>query len=70
MGIWESIVLIIKFWPHVIRFLEIIQKGIEKGVNEADLSKGLERLEKGFIDAKTIKETADAAGSINDSFRK
>jgi hypothetical protein len=66
MGFWEAVTLIIKNWELVTSFLSLLKKG----VNEADLRIGLNRIEKGFQDAKTIKEAAAAAASINDAFRK
>jgi hypothetical protein len=66
MGFWEAVALIIKNWNLVMGFLYLIKKG----VNEADLMNGLNRIEKGFEDAKTIKDAANAARSINDAFRK
>ena len=64
------VVLIMKNWKYVVEFVSILDRNLEKGVNEADLRRGLARLEKGFRDVKTIEEAADAAASINDSFRK
>jgi hypothetical protein len=69
MSLLSIITLVLKNWPYVVRFTEIIERNIKDGLNQKDLEKGLDRLEKGFKDVKTIKETADSARAINDAFR-
>lgn len=70
MSLFSVFLLVLKNWPYVVRFVEIIEKNLKEGIEAKDLEVGLERLEKGFENVKTIKETANAARSINDSFRK
>jgi len=65
MSFWAAVTLIIKNWDLVMRFIGLI----EKGVNAAQLKASLDRIEKGFNDAKSVKEAAAAARSINDGFR-
>lgn len=67
---FSTTLLILKNWKYVVQFLEILERNIQNGLNEADLQRGLKRLDKGFADVTTIEETADAARDINDSFRK
>ena len=70
MGFWATLTLVFKNWKYVTRFLEIAVSAVENGYNTYDLNKGLKRLERGFRDVKTVQDAADAAASINDSFRK
>jgi uncharacterized protein YktA (UPF0223 family) len=59
-----------KNWKYVVQFVQIIDKYVERGVNAKELARGLERLDRGFQSVTTIKETAEAARNINDSFRR
>jgi len=70
MGFWEALTLVFMNWKYVTRFLEIAVDATEKGYNAYDLNKSLKRLERGFRDVKTVEDAADAAASINDTFRK
>jgi hypothetical protein len=70
VNLLATILLVIKNWKYVVQFVSILDRNIERGVNAADLEKGLNRLEKGFADVATIQETAATARDINDSFRK
>lgn len=67
---WATFLLVLKNWKYVVQFVEILDQAIQRGVAERDLNIGLARLNKGFENATTIKDSANAARSINDSFRK
>ena len=63
--IFGIFVLILKNFKHVVAFLKII----ERATDEAQINRALKLIDKGFTDAKTIKDAADAARNINDSYR-
>lgn len=65
MSFWTAVKLIIANWSSVIRFLELIQKGID----DYSIKKGLERLESNFKRVQEKTESANQARSINDLFR-
>ncbi len=67
---WANVLLVIKNWKYVVQFVEILDQAIQRGANERDLKIGLDRLNKGFANARTVKDSADSARNINDSFRK
>lgn len=68
MQFLSILLLILQNWKYVAQFAQIVDTNVKKGMKEKDLELGLKRLEKGFADVTTIKETADAAAAINDSF--
>lgn len=70
MSFWTAISLIFKNWKYVVQFLEIIERSIANGYSAYELNKGLNRLERGFREAKTVQDSASSARDINDSFRK
>lgn len=70
MDIWTTLTLILKNWKYVVQFVQIIDSAIQKGYNELQLKKSLNRLERGFREAKTVQDSASSARDINDSFRK
>jgi hypothetical protein len=70
MEFWSIFVLILKNFKYVVQLVQMLDQNIKKGMSEKDIQVGMERLEKGFSHATTIKETAASAGHINDSFRK
>lgn len=67
---WTTLVLIFKNWKYVVQFIDIVEKAAVNGYNAYDLNRSLKRLEQGFKDAKSVKDSADSARSINDAFRK
>lgn len=70
MQIWATLSLIVKNWKYVVQFIKIIEKGITNGYSHYDLTKSLNRLERGFREVKTVQDAASSARDINDSFRK
>lgn len=70
MTFWTALSLVLKNWKYVVRFIEISKDAAEKGYRQYDLNKGLNRLERGFREVKTVEDTASGARSINDAFRK
>lgn len=70
MQVLTVILTLLKNWKYFVQFAEMLERNIDRGVNAADLERGLARLEKGFAGVKTIRETADTARNINDTFRK
>ena len=69
MSIWATIILILKNFKYVAQFVEIMEKAVINGYNTYDLNKSLYKLNEGFKHAKTVQDSANAASSINDSFR-
>jgi hypothetical protein len=67
---WATFMLVLKNWKYVVQFVEILEKAIINGYNAYDLNKSLHRLNEGFKHAKSVEDSANAARSINDAFRK
>jgi hypothetical protein len=65
MSFWTAIKLIIANWSTVLRFLKILERGIE----DYKIKQGLERLDKSFDHVESVNESANQARSINDLFR-
>lgn len=63
--IWATLKLIIKFYPEVKAFVNMIKKA----ANEAQIKRGLSRLERSFQHGDSIEDTADSARRINDEFK-
>jgi hypothetical protein len=65
MSLWTAIKLIITNWSTVLRFLKILERGIE----DYKIKQGLERLDKSFGHVESVNESANQARSINDLLR-
>jgi hypothetical protein len=65
MSFLTAIKLIIANWSTVLRFLKLLERGIE----DYKIKQGLERLEKQFEHVTTIRDSALQARSINDRFK-
>jgi len=70
MNFGSIIMLILQNFKYVVQFVQVIDKRVKLGITEKDIRLGIERLDKGFANVQTVKETAQAAKDINDSFRK
>lgn len=65
LGFWQTVILILKFWPHVVAFVSIVKEQSDI----ARVQEGLLLLRSHFNEINSVEDTANSSSGINSVFR-
>lgn len=66
ISFFQGLGIVIKFLPQFIDLIKFLHQKIDKGMETHEIKKSFERIEKAF---EPSRDTADAAGDLDDVFR-
>lgn len=65
LGFWQTVLIILKFWPQVVAFIQICQEQADR----ERIDKAIIQLRESFYEVTTTEDTASSSSAINDVFR-